>query len=262
MAQYQENATVIRIEQFVDSTFRLTLNCPQISAVAQPGQFVMVKTGGGKDPLLRRPFSIHQTSAAGRIQLYFKVVGKGTEMLSQVQQNHTLSVLGPLGRGYRLDVHAPAIIVGGGLGIAPLLFLAKENCRLKAHCGNDLIILGARKKEELTHLIDDFQELGLRLLTATNDGSLGHHGFVTEVLRQEVLPPGCLVYGCGPEPMLAGIHTICHKRGIRCQVSVESVMACGMGACLGCSRPKKSGGYTHVCLNGPVYDAEDLLWSI
>ena len=262
MAQYQENATVIHIEQFADSNFRLTLQSPQIAALAKPGQFVMVRVGVGKDPLLRRPFSIHQTSADGRIQLYFKVVGRGTEMLSHLQHNQTLSVLGPLGRGFRLDVQTPAIIVGGGLGIAPLLFLAKENCRLKAHCENDLILLGARKKEELKHLMDDFQGLGLRLLTATDDGSLGYHGFVTELLRQAVLPPGCVVYGCGPEPMLAGIHTICQSQGISCQVSVESVMACGMGACLGCSRLKKGGGYTHVCLNGPVYEAEDLQWSI
>ncbi len=262
MSQYQENATVIRIEQFADSNFRLSLHCPQIAALAKPGQFVMIRVGVGKDPLLRRPFSIHQTSADGRIQIYFKVVGKGTEMLSRVQQNSTLSVLGPLGRGFRLDLQAPAIIVGGGLGIAPLLFLAKENCRLKAHCQNDLVLLGAREKDELNHLVDDFKALGLRLLIATDDGSLGYHGFVTELLRQEILPPGCVVYGCGPEPMLAGIRKICHTQGVSCQVSVESVMACGMGACLGCSRPKKNGGYTHVCLNGPVYDAEDLLWSI
>lgn len=259
MSQYQENATVARIEQFANNNFRLTLHCPQIAASAKPGQFVMIRAGVSKDPLLRRPFSIHQTSTGGRIQIYFKVVGRGTEILAQVKKDQEVSVLGPLGQGFRLNLNTPAIFVGGGLGIAPMLFLAKENCRLKRKCSDDLIVLGAREKSELEHLLDDFKRLGLRLLTATDDGSLGHHGFVTEIM-QSALPLGCTVYACGPEAMMAGVNKICQSQGIPCQVSVESVMACGMGACLGCSRPAKDGTYTHVCLNGPVYDAGDLLW--
>ena len=261
MSQYQEKATVVRIEQFANSNFRLTLFCPQIAASAKPGQFVMIRAGVGKDPLLRRPFSVHQTSSSGTIQIYFKVVGRGTEILAQVKEDQEVSVLGPLGRGFRLNLDVPAIIVGGGLGIAPMLFLAKENSRLKRKCSDDLILLGAREKDELEHLLEDFTRLGMRILTATDDGSLGHHGFVTEIM-QSVLPPGSTVYVCGPEPMMAKVHRICQSQGIPCQVSVESVMACGMGACLGCSRPAKDGGYTHVCLNGPVYDAEELLWSM
>ncbi len=262
MTQYQEKATVARIERFANNNFRLTLDCPQIAASATPGQFVMIRTGLGKDPLLRRPFSIHQTSLGGRIQIYFKVVGRGTEILAQVKKDQEISVLGPLGRGFRLNLSAPVIFVGGGLGIAPMLFLAKESCRLKRSCASDLVLLGAREKNELEHLLDDFKCLGIRLLTATDDGSLGHHGLVTEIMQSVTLPVGSTVYACGPEPMMAGVNKICRSLGIPCQVSVESVMACGMGACLGCSRPAKDGGYTHVCLNGPVYDAEELLWSL
>ncbi len=262
MSQYQEIATVARIEKFANKNFRLTLDCPQIAASAKPGQFVMIRTGIGKDPLLRRPFSVHQTSSGGRLQIYFKVVGRGTEILAQVKTDQEISVLGPLGRGFRLNVNAPAILIGGGLGIAPMLFLAKENCRLKRNCANDLVLLGAREKNEVEHLLDDFKRLGLRLLIATDDGSLGHHGLVTEILQSTILPPGCTVYTCGPEAMMAGVSRICQAQDIPCQVSVESVMACGMGACLGCSRPAKDGSYTHVCLNGPVYDAEDLLWTM
>ena len=262
MSQYQEKATVVRIEQFANSNFRLTLFCPQIAASAKPGQFVMIRAGVGKDPLLRRPFSVHQTSSGGTIQIYFKVVGRGTELLAQVKIDQEVSVLGPLGRGFRINLEVPAIIVGGGLGIAPMLFLAKEGCRLKRKCSDDLILLGAREKNELEHLLDDFKRLGMRILTATDDGSLGHHGFVTEIMMSLTMPPGSTVYACGPEPMMEGVNRICQSQGISCQVSVESVMACGMGACLGCSRPAKDGGYTHVCLNGPVYDAEELLWSM
>ena len=262
MAQYQKNATVTRVEQFSLTNFRLTLHSPEIADCAKPGQFVMIKTGIGKDPLLRRPFSLHQTSADGMIQIYFKVVGRGTDILAHVKENETLSVFGPLGRGYRLQKSTPSVMVGGGLGIAPLLFLVRENCRLKKDCGQDLIVLGARTKNEIEPLLDDFRQFGISILTATDDGSLGHHGVVVQILESLQLPPKCTVYGCGPEPMLAGLSRLCTARGIPCQVSVESVMACGMGACLGCSRPAADGGYTHVCLNGPVYDAEDLTWNI
>ncbi len=262
MSQYQENATVTRVEQFSPTNYRLTLDCPKVAGCAKPGQFVMIKTGIGKDPLLRRPFSIHQTTLEGKIQIYFKVVGRGTDILAHVKEKETLSVFGPLGRGYRLNKNAPTVIVGGGLGIAPLLFLVKENCRLKKDCRQDLVILGARQKSEIEPLLDDFRQFGISILTATDDGSLGHQGVVIEILDSIELPAGCTVYGCGPEPMLAGLSGFCASRGIPCQVSVESVMACGMGACLGCSRHAGNGGYTHVCLNGPVYDAEDLLWNM
>jgi dihydroorotate dehydrogenase electron transfer subunit len=262
MSQYQENATVTRVEQFSPKNYRLTLDCPAVAGCAKPGQFVMIRTGIGKDPLLRRPFSIHQTTQEGKIQIYFKVVGRGTDILAHVKKDETLSVFGPLGRGYRLNKNSPTVIVGGGLGIAPLLFLVKENCRLKKDCRHDLIILGARERNEIEPLLDDFRQFGISILTATDDGSLGHHGFVVEILESMQLPIGCAVYGCGPEPMLARLSSLCTLRGIPCQVSVESVMACGMGACLGCSRHASNGSYTHVCLNGPVYNAEDLLWNM
>ncbi len=262
MSQYQEKATVTRVEQFSEKNYRLTVDCPQIARSARSGQFVMIRTGVGHDPLLRRPFSLHQTSDDGLLQIYFKVVGRGTDILAHCKPGDMLSVFGPLGRGYRLDAMSPSVIIGGGLGIAPLLFLVKENCRLKTDCSNDVIILGAREKIEIEPLLEDFQQFGLSILTATDDGSLGHHGFVIEVLESMQLPVGCKVYSCGPEPMMAGIGAFCQSLGIACQVSVESVMACGMGACLGCSRPAKDGNYTHVCLNGPVYNAEDLIWKV
>ncbi len=260
MAQYQEKATVTRVERFSENNYRLTLDSPQIAESAKPGQFVMIKAGLNKDPLLRRPFSVHQITDEGMMQIYFKVVGKGTELLARSRPGENLSVFGPLGRGYRIDKTSPAVVVGGGLGIAPLLFLVKENCRLKEDSSQDLVILGAREKIEIEPLLDDFRQFNLSILTATDDGSLGHLGFVTEILEQVSLPDGCTVYSCGPEPMMAGVSEICRFMGVPCQVSVESVMACGMGACLGCSRPAKNGTYTHVCLHGPVYDAEDLLW--
>jgi dihydroorotate dehydrogenase electron transfer subunit len=262
MAQYQENVTVTGVEQFSSDHWRLTLVAPRIAATARPGQFVMVRPGAGRDPLLGRPFSLHRTAADGTIQIYFKVVGRGTELIAGVRPGSHLAVFGPLGRGFRLQEQAGAILVGGGLGIAPLLFLAEEIRRKKAAYSADSLLLGARRHDELAPLLGDFAACGLQLHTATDDGSLGHHGLITDLLGELQIPGGSVVYTCGPEPMMAAVASFCRRSGLSCQASVESVMACGMGACLGCSRLNRQGEYTHVCLNGPVYDAEELIWKI
>ncbi len=262
MSQYQEKATVVRVEQLSIDNIRLTLECPDIARVARPGQFVMIRTGTGKDPLLRRPFSIHQTISQGNIQIYFKVVGRGTEILAHVKKGEVISVFGPLGNGFRIAESAPACLVGGGLGIAPMLFLAKKICQIKKDSSQDLIILGGRTASEVEPLVEDFQQLGIQIAVSTDDGSYGQRGFVTDIFTGHDLPVGCAVYCCGPEPMMARISSLCKARAFPCQVSVESVMACGMGACLGCSKPTKSGSYVHVCLDGPIFDSEDMAWNL
>lgn len=263
MPQYQEKTIVTRVEQLSADNVRLTLKAPDIAGVCKPGQFVMIRTAAGKDPLLRRPFSIHQSDASGHIQIYFKVVGRGTEILAHAGVGEELSVFGPLGKGFRLDEQAPVCIIGGGLGIAPMLFLAKEVSRRKRP-GNpsDLIILGGRTREEVEPLEADFRQIGLGTHVATDDGSYGEHGLVTDVLKNFKLAQGTVVYACGPEPMMSAINEYCLKHGFSCQVSVESVMACGMGACLGCNRPAADGRYVHVCMDGPVFDAKELKWNL
>jgi dihydroorotate dehydrogenase electron transfer subunit len=262
MSQYQENATVTRVEQLSEQNYRLTFKAPLIAESAKPGQFVMIRTSIGKDPMLRRPFSVHQVLGEGEIQVYFKEVGRGTSILAHAKLGDTFSVFGPLGRGYKINTDTPSILVGGGLGIAPLLLLLKENCRLKKNCDQDLVILGGRSSEEVEPLLEDFKQYGVTVRVSTDDGSLGHHGYVTDILKSIEFTKDSTVYACGPEPMMAGIASMCHEKNVACQVSVESVMACGMGACLGCSRPDKNGSYTHVCLNGPVFDAEKLEWNM
>jgi dihydroorotate dehydrogenase electron transfer subunit len=198
----------------------------------------------------------------GQIQIYFKEVGRGTRLLSRAKIGDVFSVFGPLGRGFKINTDGPSILVGGGLGIAPLLLLLKENCRLKKKCGDDIVIIGGRNTDEVAPLIEDFKEYGVPIKISTDDGSLGYHGYVTDVLKSLEFSANATVYACGPEPMMAGVAELCRQKHVSCQVSVESVMACGMGACLGCSRPDKKGSYTHVCLNGPVFDAEKLEWNM
>jgi len=262
MSQHQEKARIIRFEQLSDDNIRLTLHAPLIAETAKPGQFVMIKTGAGKDPLLRRPFSLHQTSSNGQIQIYFKNVGRGTSILAHSKVDEDLDVFGPLGRGFEIYLDKPACLVGGGLGIAPLLFLAKKLYRSTKDNSRDLIILGGRSRQEVEPLVEDFQQFGIAVRCITDDGSYGMKGFVTDVLKSERVVENGEVYACGPDPMLERVYEICLQKHAGCQVSVESVMACGMGACLGCNIPATDGGYLHVCIDGPVFRAEDLVWSL
>jgi len=261
MSQHQEKARIIRFEQLSADNVRLTLEAPLIAAAAKPGHFVMIRAGNGQDPLLRRPFSLHQASSNGQIQIYFRIVGRGTDMLAHCRVGEVLDVFGPLGQGYRIDRRSPACLVGGGLGIAPLLFLAKRICQIGRDHQRDLVTLGGRSSGDVEPLVEDFRQFGLSLQCATDDGSFGRQGLVTELLKSEQLEPGTVVYACGPEPMLARVRRICADRGLSCQVSIESVMACGMGACLGCNVDAAGGGYLHVCIDGPVFNAEDLVWN-
>jgi len=261
MSQHQEKARIIRFEQLSALTFRITLDAPQIADSARAGQFVMIRTGWGQDPLLRRPFSLHQTSRDGHIQIYCKTVGRGTDILGRARVGDTLDVFGPLGRGFRIPEDRPACLVGGGLGIAPMLFLAKIVAATTRDHSRDMIVLGGQSREDVEPLVEDFREFGLPLHFTTDDGSYGTRGFVTDFVESQKLPKDCVVYGCGPEPMLKALHNLCRSRGLECQVSVESVMACGMGACLGCNIDAASGGYVHVCIEGPVFNAEDLAWN-
>ena len=260
MSQHQEKATIIRFEQLSDDNFRLTLKAPMIAEAAKPGQFVMIRAGRGREPLLRRPFSLHQTSSNGNIQIYFKNVGRGTNILAHARVGEELDVLGPLGKGFSIRTDRPACMIGGGLGIAPLLFLVKQLCRNHTDMSRDMIILGGRSRDEVAPLVDDFEQFGIPVLCTTDDGSFGEKGLVTDVLKSGRIGSDSEIYACGPEPMLKSVYEIWRGRKGGCQVSVESVMACGMGACLGCNIPASDGSYTHVCIDGPVFNAEDLVW--
>jgi dihydroorotate dehydrogenase electron transfer subunit len=252
----QETGRVIRLEQLSVDTWRLFLTAPGVAADVQAGQFVMLGLAAGYDPLLRRPFSVH-FAEDGELVAYFRVVGKGTEMLATVRPGDELPLLGPLGKGFTLTP-APAFVIGGGIGTAPLLLLAKQ----LADSGNRAaaIVLAGRTAPEIAPLADFFRPWTDNLGFATDDGSLGLKGRADAALSSLNPAAGSVVYACGPQPMLKAIADFCRKKQIKCQVSVESAMACGMGACLGCARPAVSGGYVHVCLDGPVFDAEALPW--
>jgi dihydroorotate dehydrogenase electron transfer subunit len=269
MTAIKFEAEVLRIEKTNEDICRLTLLAPAIAESAHAGQFVMVKAS--KDfgpPILRRPFSIHQATANGRLQILFKIIGKGTAFLSTRQVGETLSLVGPLGRGFKLPSQPANIcIIGGGMGIAPLFYLTKQLLRSNTEHKAIKVFLGAATANEITALQKDFATLGVPVFIATDDGSSGHHGLVTELLNDNLAQDeNWQVYSCGPHPMMKAIAGYCSTRKWVCQVSLETLMACGVAACLGCAirgsgqAADNSKPYLHVCKEGPVFEAGEVAW--
>lgn len=254
--------------------WRIRLTAPQEFATAKPGQFVMVRVADAIDPLLRRPFAIfdvgiHTPAQSGAVpQVYFemlyRVVGKGTSLLSSLHETDLVGILGPLGTGFEPGpAGEEALIVGGGIGLAPLYLLAKT---LVGRGAPVRLFAGGRSKDDIL-CITEFGRLGVECYTATEDGSLGEQGLVTEALirRLDALKGRATIYACGPDGMLRAVARIAGERGIACQVSLEGYMACGMGACLGCVTQGKDHSpetpdFRCVCTEGPVFDSNELKW--
>lgn len=254
--------------------WRMRLTAPQAFASATPGQFVMVRVSGAIDPLLRRPFAVfdvgvHTPPQSGAVpQVYFemlyRVVGKGTAMLSALHETDLLDILGPLGTGFdQGSADEEKLIVGGGIGLAPLYLLARELVTRKSPVR---LFAGGRTRDDIL-CITEFERLGVECYTATEDGSLGQQGLVTEALKRrlDALKGQATLYACGPDGMLHAVAKIAAQYDIPCQVSLEGYMACGVGACLGCVAPgqghsPETPDYRCVCTEGPVFESSDLKW--
>ncbi len=235
-----------------------------------PGQFVMIRPAGGDGPLLSRPLSIyqfHRNQDHAILEFLYRVVGRGTELLSRLTPAAEMHILGPLGRGFRIEkTRTHRILLAGGMGVAPITFLAQY---LKGQvAGKDelKICLGAKNCAEIVG-VERIKDMPGSLNIATDDGSLGSCGLVTDLLpdfTQGCDPRKTMIYACGPMAMLKALAEQLAPTGIPCQVSIEERMACGVGACLGCAvtvhdrrgkRVKKS-----VCKDGPVFNIEDICW--
>ena len=262
---FQHQAQVLWNEKISAGCYKIGLTCPEHYDVARPGQFIMLGLIGQTDPLLRRPFSIHNLIISeGKtegFELLYKVVGKATGILSQQPTGVMVDILGPLGTGFIIPRAARNIhLVAGGIGVAPMLFLASRLYRDNFDFSDCRVFLGGRTKEDLL-CRDDFVQLGLTVDTTTDDGSAGDQCLVTHPLEEAVdRNPPDLIVACGPMAMLACVTGIAEKHHIACQVSIETAMACGMGACLGCAVEGRADPdrYLHACLDGPVFDAADL----
>jgi dihydroorotate dehydrogenase electron transfer subunit len=257
----QQQAQVLWNENVNSAYFRVGLRCRAGFARVKPGQFVMLRIAEGIDPLLRRPFSIHRPIITdGRIQgieILYKVVGKGTSLLSKMKREDRIDVLGPLGSAFLLPEQVQRVfIVAGGIGIAPMLFLATHLLERGFDPDNLKVYLGGRTKDDLL-CVGEFEDMKLTVYTTTDDGSAGDQCLVTlpvESAASDQRPE--LIYACGPLEMLKCVIGIAEVHSIECQVSIETRMACGMGACLGCAVAARDipNHYYHACLDGPVFD--------
>ncbi|MFZ4524529.1 MAG: dihydroorotate dehydrogenase electron transfer subunit [Chlorobium sp.] len=252
-------ATVVQVRRISNEVSIITLECPAIAATAQPGNFVNIKVNDATQPLLRRPFSIHNVRGT-LIDIMVKSIGPGTTLFGNATVGSTVMALGPLGNSFDRtgEEFQTAILVSGGIGTAPMLFLEKT---LSAEGKKTINLIGGRTKDDLLS-----QNLA-NCRIATDDGSSGFKGTVVELLRIE-LPnlynEGTLkVFACGPNPMLKALATLCHEHRLACEISLESMMGCGIGICYGCSVEVKDqdGGIRNIllCREGPVINAKKFM---
>jgi dihydroorotate dehydrogenase electron transfer subunit len=222
----------------------------------KPGQFVHIGIPHS-DIFFRRAFSVYDTNPEKKsFSIIFKVFGRGTTLMSGLCRGDKLDILGPLGNGFRPPLRRETVIlVAGGIGVPPVYFLARKLVEKGFLRPKLLFFYGAASKADLADM-RRIKKLGIRLFPATDDGSYGFHGFVTDAVRQVInnLNNPYRMYACGPEEMLKAAENLAREYEIPGQFSLEAPMPCGIGVCLGCIRPLKSGGYTRVCREGPVYN--------
>ena len=249
----QKSCTVVEAVRLNAFAYSFTLEAEGMTPEG-PDQFVHVKCGHSR--LLRRPISICDWEE-NLLRIVFEVRGEGTEWLSRRKAGDRLDVLGPLGRGFRMDREGRYLLVGGGIGVPPMLGCAKWTAE------RSTAVLGFRSADRAM-LSEDFQKSCKEIFLCSDDGSIGRHGFVDAQVRDilEKDKDFTAVLACGPKPMLKNVAAVAAGFGVPCQVSMEERMACGVGACLGCAIQMADGTMKHVCKDGPVFNAEEVDWNV
>ncbi len=257
MKKYCTDLLVCRTERLSPRHILLRLTDDKPLPQAEPGQFVEVRIDNSSGTFLRRPFSINYVDYdSNELWLLIRMAGEGTMCLSRLRTGDTVNCMLPLGRGFSLPVHGERILLaGGGTGVAPLLYLGYKSKRLGAE---PVFLLGAKTRDDLLET-DLLRDIG-RVCVATEDGSAGECGLVTahSILGQERFDR---IHVCGPRPMMMAMAEYAFRNDTDCEVSLENMMACGLGACL-CCVEKTTDGNVCVCKDGPVFNARKLLWRI
>jgi len=250
---YHTECTVVSNIELCRNIYEIIVESNEIAETAKPGQFLHIKTSHCKEPLLRRPISISRIyREKGLISLVYQVVGVGTEKLSGLSEGCRIDVLGPLGNGFPIFEDKSCAVIGGGMGVAPLLELAHHLRGCDAYLGFKCSPFKA----------EEYEKACSRVYIATEDGSTGSKGFVTDII--ENIGRYDVIYTCGPKPMLMRVKEMCRSAGVECYMSVEERMGCGIGACLvcACSIEQTDGSrhYMKVCTDGPVFRAEEVVF--
>lgn len=251
--KYQVLTQIIEKEILNENTVSFTLFCPEIACQSKPGQFIHVKCG--REDTLRRPISICETTK-DTVRIVFQIKGSGTQWLSRREIGTSLSILGPLGNGYELESFSRILLVGGGIGVAPLLSIAQKN----ENCDS---ILGYKDRNSVI-LNEEFESLCKNTVIMTDDGSFREKGFVTDGMKKLLSENkyDC-VCACGPLAMLKNVSDLSKENNISCFVSLEERMGCGVGACLTCAVLIKRDNvtdYLRVCKDGPVFNSNEVLF--
>ncbi|TYQ13307.1 UNVERIFIED_CONTAM: dihydroorotate dehydrogenase electron transfer subunit [Acetivibrio alkalicellulosi] len=251
---------VERVEKLAESIYKMTIKSEYITQKAVPGQFVNVKCSEGINALLRRPISICNVDVKNEtLDIVFQIKGIGTEYLSQKRIGSQVDLIAPLGKPFDTsDNYKNIAVVGGGIGVFPLLYLLN-----KMNTAKKSTFLGFRNSNYAV-LQDEFKEASDKLFISTDDGSEGYKGLITDILEKELESIKYdIIYTCGPTPMIKKVVDIAKKNNIKCQVSLEQRMGCGIGACLVCAC--KTGNnenwkYSHVCKDGPVFWSSEVIF--
>jgi dihydroorotate dehydrogenase electron transfer subunit len=270
----QSAADVIENVRLAYNTYRIRLHFPELARLIRPGQFMMLRLPGRTDPLLGRPFALYDTVLDDNgqpigVDIVYLVVGKLTGLLAEVGPGDRVEVWGPLGNGFPdLDGCTHVGLVAGGIGQTPFLAHIRDLLGTRGYGGRPARRMADRvtlfygvRTADLSAGVEDFRAAGAEVELASDDGSLGYHGYVTQLLEQHSALDHLI--GCGPEPMLHALAKLAARRGTPCHVSLETPMACGVGVCFSCvTRVKTADGwdYRRVCVDGPVFDAAGLAW--
>lgn len=279
----QRTVAVIENRLVARETFRLRLNDPEMARSIRPGQFLMVRPAFGTSPLLGRPFAVYDVirsddGVAQSIDIVYLVVGAGTQALARMRPGDPATIWGPLGNGFQAGPgpDRSVVFVAGGIGQTPFLALGKwwlgqarygdDPTSSLVRAASDATLLYGVRSRDLAAGLDDFEAAGIAVELATDDGSIGHHGFVTDLLTRRFQRGDrpAKVVGCGPPAMLAVLARITAEYQVPCDVSLENQMACGFGVCFSCVAPiRQDDGSTdlrRVCIEGPIFPAEAVAW--
>jgi dihydroorotate dehydrogenase electron transfer subunit len=258
----EQNVTIVANERDTDLYFRLVLRAPQIAPLIQPGQFAHVRILPLKEALLRRPFSIFQV-AGDTFSILYKNVGKGTDALARMHAGEELSVIAPLGHGFTVPKTGgeTPLLVAGGYGMAAMFLLAQRSPQ------KGIVFVGGRRRVDIL-CEKEFAAIGWDVRVATEDGSHGEKGLVTQPLLAEIGNRKSEIgnrklFACGPTPMLKAVGKIAEDFNLPAELSMDEHMCCGVGTCLTCVIPVKSGGgweYQRTCTEGPVFDSRQIVW--
>ncbi|MBQ9874317.1 MAG: dihydroorotate dehydrogenase electron transfer subunit [Thermoguttaceae bacterium] len=265
---------ILSNEPICDSMRKIAVRAPEFASLVKPGQFLMLRSLDGADPLLGRPFAAYDADPeTGRVEAIYAIVGKGTNRLARARVGDKLALWGPLGNGWEVAFRDKSpkrlALVAGGVGLAPFYLLVKELAKIPESERPETTYLFGSRSASRAICLDDFRALGVDARVATEDGSLGTKGFVTDALA-DLFPAGAeafdaLVLACGPSPMLRAVANFAFERGLECWTSLESPMACGMGMCFSCVVEWKTDDgtwdYKRTCVDGPVFDASRLKWN-